>query len=89
MLQKVEGACYDLDYAHETVVGLASLSQFANVGELLKSAIQVKKQLDEHKKVETLCAQTVGGSSTTVSKIVSYTGKTTQESLTITPKSFD
>ena len=84
MLQKVEGACYDLDYAHETVVGLASLSQFVNVAKLLKSAIQVKKQLDEHQK-ETSCAQTTDGSST-MSKTVLYT---TQESLTITPKSFD
>ena len=76
-----------MDYARETVVGLASLSQFVNVAELLKSAIQVKKQLDKHQK-ETSCAQTTDGSSITC-KTISYTGKTTQESLTITPKSFD
>lgn len=83
----MEGACYDLDYAREAVVGLASLSQFINVAELLKSAIQVRKRLDEHQK-KTSSAQTTDGSST-MSSTISYTQRPTQESLTITPKSFD
>ena len=45
MFQEVEGACYDLDYARETVNSLASVTHFVRVAQLLDSAIRLKDQL--------------------------------------------
>ena len=45
VFQEVEGACYDLDYARETVNSLASVTHFVRVAQLLDSAVRLKDQL--------------------------------------------
>lgn len=85
----MEGACYDLDYARETVASVTSVSQFVKVSELLASAIHLKKQLEERQAQNAHFMET-GNSSTSPlsSKTVSHEGAI-GESLIITPKSFD
>ena len=85
VFQEVEGACYDLDYARETVNSLASVTHFVRVAQLLDSAIHLKEQL-----------QVVESGPVTQHLLppeaASHNPSNTQQatdSLLITPKSFD
>lgn len=87
MFQQVEGACYDLDYARETLNDVSSVTHFVQVARLLDSAIQLKKQLDEQQQQQSVSLQLAGEvSSSTKSFSVSDQPR---DSLDITPKSFD
>lgn len=92
MFQQVEGACFDLDYARETVSHVVTVSQFFKVSRLLESAIELKKQLDDEQQQQASSTRltdrdnlAVDNSSQTAPSLRIATG----DSLTITPKSFD
>ena len=84
VFQEVEGACYDLDYARETVSNVASLSHFQHIAQLLDSAIHLTQQLEavESGKIERLSQQATP-------KFSNTQGNTDSSSLAISPRSFD
>lgn len=82
--QEVEGACYDLDYARETVNSLSLVTHFVGVAQLLDSAIRLKEQLGV---VESGPAQQLPPLETASHK--PFNTQQATDSLLITPKSFD
>ncbi len=49
---KIEGISYDLDYSISAVDSIGQIRQFTNISEALKSAIELKKKLNEREKKE-------------------------------------
>ena len=86
VFQQVEGACYDLDYAREAVTCMSTVSNFKQVSQLLDSAIQLKKEVDNRK---SSVVQPVTHSSINSISVEQATPPIPSEPLLITPKSFD
>lgn len=89
VFQEVEGACYDLDYARETVTSLASVTHFAEVAQLLDSAIQLKEQMEAVESGPVPVQQVAPPSEAASSSYNPSNTQQTTDSLLITPKSFD
>ena len=86
VFQEVEGACYDLDYARETVSSLSLVTHFVRVAQLLDSAIGLKEQLQV---VESGPIQQLPPSEAASHKPSRSNTQQTTDSLLITPKSFN
>ena len=47
MCQKVEGACFDMEYDTQALSSMGNITQFASIRDSLRSAIELKARLDE------------------------------------------
>ena len=47
LCQRVNGACYDLEYDSQALKEMATVKQFPSVADKIDRAIHLKKQLDE------------------------------------------
>lgn len=50
--KKVEGATYDMDYSMLAIESMGRIKQFTNISEALRSAVEMKRMLDERERRE-------------------------------------
>ena len=87
----MEGACYDLDYARETVASVSSVSHFVQVSQLLNSAIRLKKDIDQKAVplVDNTGDYSINSPSLSDNQHFATSSSRDTQSILITPKSFN